>query len=137
MNNLMWAIRYRTYHNLSEEEVINYTLPFGYKVGDADIRAIAAGADIAQVVKRVYPHLHDADQHLLDPHTGLPLLELDLQRQIAATCRAEFAGSPFNIGIPLAFLVLADYEVQDLVVLIEAKSKRLQADEFKQFLIIR
>ena len=27
MNNLMWAIRYRVYHHLSEEEVINYTLP--------------------------------------------------------------------------------------------------------------
>jgi V/A-type H+-transporting ATPase subunit C len=52
MNNLMWAIRYRVYHNLSEEELINYTLPFGYKVQDEDIRSIAAGADIAQVVKR-------------------------------------------------------------------------------------
>src|ERR1043165_2572241 len=46
LNNLMWAIRYHVYHKLSEEEVINYTLPFGYRVHDADIRAIAAGADI-------------------------------------------------------------------------------------------
>jgi hypothetical protein len=29
MNNLMWAIRYKVYHKLSEEELINYTLPFG------------------------------------------------------------------------------------------------------------
>ena len=42
MNNLMWAIRYRVYHKLSEEEIINYTLPFGYRVQDSDIRAIAA-----------------------------------------------------------------------------------------------
>src|ERR1043165_1161574 len=45
MNNLMWAIRYRVYHKLSEEEIINYTLPFGYRVKDSDIRVIAAGAD--------------------------------------------------------------------------------------------
>src|SRR5215208_4625801 len=43
MNNLMWAIRYRVYHKLSEEEIINYTLPFGFRVQDSDIRAIAAG----------------------------------------------------------------------------------------------
>ena len=55
MNNLMWAIRYRVYYKLSEEEVINYTLPFGYRVRDADIRAIAAGADIASIVTRTYP----------------------------------------------------------------------------------
>ena len=47
LNNLMWVIRYKTYHNLSEEELINYTLPFGYRVRDEDVRAIAAGADIA------------------------------------------------------------------------------------------
>ena len=47
MNNLMWAIRYRVYHELSEEELINYTLPFGYHLRDDDIRSIAAGADIA------------------------------------------------------------------------------------------
>ncbi len=59
MNNLMWAIRYRVYHKLSEEEIINYTLPFGYRVKDADIRAIAAGADAASVVNRIFPGLPD------------------------------------------------------------------------------
>ena len=31
VNNLMWVIRYKVYHGLSEEEIINYTLPFGYR----------------------------------------------------------------------------------------------------------
>ena len=61
MNNLMWAIRYRVYHKLSEEEVINYTLPFGYRVQDADLRAIAAGADIASVVTRVFTVIPDVN----------------------------------------------------------------------------
>ena len=59
MNNLMWAIRYRVYHKLSEEEVINYTLPFGYRVKDSDLRAIAAGADVASVITRIYPGIGD------------------------------------------------------------------------------
>ena len=46
VNNLMWVIRYKVYHQLSEEEVINYTLPFGFRVRDEDVRAIAAGADL-------------------------------------------------------------------------------------------
>src|SRR5690606_20536112 len=50
MNNLMWAIRYKVYHKLSEEELINYTLPFGFRVRDEDVRAIAAGADVAAIV---------------------------------------------------------------------------------------
>src|SRR5215211_7755997 len=61
MNNLMWAIRYKVYHKLSEEEIVNYTLPFGYRVQDSDIRAIAAGADIASVITRVFPGIADVN----------------------------------------------------------------------------
>src|SRR3970282_1791950 len=61
LNNLMWVIRYKIYHNLSEEELINYTLPFGYRVRDEDVRAIAAGADLSSVVGRVFPGIPDAN----------------------------------------------------------------------------
>jgi vacuolar-type H+-ATPase subunit C/Vma6 len=50
-------------------------------------------------------------------------------------CLAAFVGSPFHIGLPLAFLILHDFEVQDLIVLIEAKSSELKEDEYRPFLI--
>jgi V/A-type H+/Na+-transporting ATPase subunit C len=136
LTNLMWAIRYRVYHHLSEEEVINYTLSFGYRVRDENIRAIAAGADIAPVVSRIYPKVTDADTLLADTPTGLPMLELELQRAVADECRAVFSGYPFQIGIPLAFLILNEMEVQDLTVLIEAKAARMRADDFQPHLIM-
>ena len=136
MNNLMWAIRYRVYHNLSEEEVINYTLPFGYRVRDEDIRAIAAGADIPRIIARIYPGLNGVDALLHEPHSGLPQLELQLQRYVAGQCRSAFTGYPFHIGIPLAFVVLSEFEIQDLTVLIEAKSAQMPAEEFKSQLLL-
>ncbi len=135
MNNLMWAVRYRVYHKLSEEEVINYTLPFGYRVQDTDIRAIAAGADIAATISRLYPSLPDLNPLLEDPKTGLPKLEVLLKRQLLKQCLTAFVGSPFHIGIPLAFLVMSDIETQDLIVLIEAKSSNLKEEEFRPFLL--
>ena len=135
MNNLMWAIRYRVYHKLSEEEIINYTLPFGYRVKDSDIRAIAAGADIASVITRLYPGIPDVNALLENPQTGLPKLEVLLKRRIMEECLAAFVGNPFHIGIPLAFLVMHDFEVQDLIVLIEAKSSGLPEEEYRPFLL--
>jgi V/A-type H+-transporting ATPase subunit C len=134
--NLMWAIRYRTYHHLSEEELINYTLPFGYRLRDEDIRAIAAGADIAQVVRRIYPQIQDVDSLLQEGTTGLPRLELKLRRLVVDQCHAAFVGNPFHIGIPIAFLFLADFEIQDLVVLFEAKSTLIAPDDFRQHLLM-
>jgi len=139
MNNLLWAIRYRIYHHLSEEEIINYTLPFGYQVRDEDIRAIAAGANIAEIVNRVYPEVAGAEE-LDDESTAgaaLQALELALQRRIAAQCRAAFIGDPFHIGIPLAYLVLNEYEIRDLTVLIEAKASRLTAKTFEPIMVFQ
>ncbi len=135
MNNLIWAIRYRVYYKLSEEEIINYTLPFGYRVHDSDIRAIVAGADIALIITRIYPGISEVNALLEEPQAGLPKLEFQLKRQVMQQCLSAFVGSPFHIGIPLAFLVMSDFEVQDLIVLIEAKSLNMPDDEYRPFLL--
>lgn len=135
LNNLMWVIRYKTYHNLSEEELINYTLPFGYRVRDEDVRAIAAGADIATVVSRIYPNIPDVNALLERPQSGLPKLEHLLKRQVMQQCVSAFIGYPFHIGLPLAYLLLSDFEIQDLVVLIEAKSSNLSDEEYLPLLL--
>lgn len=135
-NNLMWAIRYRIYHRLSEEEIINYTLPFGYRVRDDQIRAIAAGADIFQVLTRVYPRLIAAERQTQVSQGWLPELELQLQRQIAAQCKAAFSGYPFHVGIPLAYLLLSEQEIQDLTVMIEAKAAHMSTEKFRDYLLV-
>ncbi|HEY3473173.1 MAG TPA: V-type ATPase subunit [Anaerolineales bacterium] len=135
MNNLMWVIRYKVYHKLSEEEIVNYTLPFGYRVQDSDIRAIAAGTDIAATINRIYPGIPEINALLENPQTGLPRLEVLLKRQLIKQCLAAFVGNPFHIGIPLAFLVLSDIEVQDLIILIEAKSSDMPEEEYRPFLL--
>jgi V/A-type H+-transporting ATPase subunit C len=135
VNNLMWVIRYKVYHQLSEEEIINYTLPFGYRVRDEDVRAIAAGADLPMVVGRVFPGIPDLNTLLEDPRRGLPQLEVILKRRLMEQCLAAFIGNPFHIGVPLAFLILSNLEVQDLTVLIEAKSSGMPEEEFVPFML--
>jgi len=135
LNNLMWVIRYKIYHNLSEEELINYTLPFGYRVRDEDVRSIAAGADIASIVSRIYPSIPDVNALLERPQSGLPKLEHLLKQQVVRECVSAFIGYPFHIGLPLAFLLLSDFEIQDLVVLIEAKSSNLSDEDYRPLLL--
>ncbi len=50
-------------------------------------------------------------------------------------CLSAFIGNPFHIGVPLAFLILGNLEVQDLTVLIEAKSSAMPEEEFQPFLL--
>jgi len=135
VNNLLWAIRYRVYHNLSEQEVVNYTLPYGHRVRDEDIRAIAAGTDIMQVVKRIYPNLEGL-KPIQEDGEGVGTLELALKRHVVQLCHDAFLGYPFHIGLPAAYLLLTEYEIQDLTVLIEAKSTDLPLSVFGPMLVV-
>ncbi len=136
MTNLMWAIRYRVYYHLSEEEIINYTLPMGYHVHDEDIRGIAAGGDIARIVDRIYPGLGNVEELLQDPAHGLPKLELKIQQRIREQLKSVFVGNPFNIGVALALAALNELELQDLTVLIEAKSAHMPVEKFAPYLLM-
>lgn len=66
---------------------------------------------------------------------GLPKLEVLLKRQLLKQCLAAFVGSPFHIGLPLAFLVMSELEVEDLIVLTEAKSTNLASEEYQPLLL--
>jgi len=87
-------------------------------------------------VERTFPNVHDVGTLLHDPHIGLPELELQFQRHVADQCRNAFSGYPFHIGVPLAYLVLNEMEIQDLTVLIEAKAAHMPAEEFQPHLLM-
>ncbi|NLE45263.1 MAG: V-type ATPase subunit [Chloroflexi bacterium] len=124
-NNLLWAIRYRVYHHLSEQEIINYTLPFGYRVKDADIRAIAGGAHIAPIIERIYPDLLGLDQLKGSPEPDLVALEAELGRHLARQCHLTFQGNPFHVGLVIAYLFLNELEIRSLTAVIEAKASQI------------
>jgi V/A-type H+-transporting ATPase subunit C len=137
VNNLMWAIRYRVYHHLSEEEIINYTLPFGHRVHDRDIRAIAAGASISNIVRELYPEIENTQALLETPRAGLGELERQLQRHIMRECHSTFIGYPFHIGIPVAYVLLSEQEIHDLTVLVEAKAAHVPLETVSSLLLVQ
>lgn len=134
-NNLTWAARYRLYHKLSESEIINYTLPFGYKVDDTIIRAIASGKDINQVVSEVFPSIMDGS--IQDSHAAkqLPWIEIQMTRMIQQSCHTTFSRASFNIGLLLAYLFSLEIEIQDLTLLIEAKALDIPAAVYGPYMI--
>jgi vacuolar-type H+-ATPase subunit C/Vma6 len=136
MNNLMWTIRYQTFHHLTEEELINYTLPFGLNVHDEDIRAIAGGADYVQVAGKIYPGLSRTALFSESPENRLMELEHALQLQMIEQCHAAFVGDSFNVGTLLAFLILCEMEIQDLILFIEAKAQQISPREFQRFQLL-
>lgn len=134
-NNLTWAARYRVFHRFSESEIIIYTLPFGYKIDDSVIRAIAADRDPYQLLAEIYPAI--AKEGNLDSKntSKWQLNETIFTRMIYSTCRNAFSDGSFSIGLPLAYLLVLEFEIQDLTLLFEAKSLEMPVDQYAPYLI--
>lgn len=64
-------------------------------------------------------------------------VERALNRSHVTSCLNSFAGSPFNVGLALAFLFLKNYELHDLFSLINAKANNVPADRVIDSLILQ
>jgi len=64
-------------------------------------------------------------------------VERELNRSHAKACLNVFAGSPFKVGLALAFLFLKSYELRDLFSLVNAKANNLPAERVLESLILR
>ena len=132
LTNVLWALRYRYFHKLSLAEIINYTLPYGYRSNDTVIRAIAEGEDVTPLLRRVWgPEVPEVNTY---QDGWLPKLEAWLHRYLARLARTALLGYPFHLGVVLAYIILKRYEVQDLMVLAEAKMAGLRPAQYHDYM---
>lgn len=134
-NDLLWAARYRYFFNLTESEIINYTLGLGRKITDRQIRQAAAGRSAVEIANEAYPELALENKSTLGTGEQLSFLEAALTRRIKRLCELTFGKQPFSLGTSIAYLLLLEYEIQDLIILIEAKAAGFPKERFEPYLI--
>ncbi|MGA2460591.1 MAG: V-type ATPase subunit [Candidatus Bathyarchaeia archaeon] len=64
-------------------------------------------------------------------------VERSLNRSHATSCFNMFAGSPFKVGLAVAFLFLKNYELHDLFSIINAKANHVPMERVVDSLILR
>jgi len=64
-------------------------------------------------------------------------VERSLNRSHATSCLNMFAGSPFKVGLTLAYLFLKNYELHDLFSVINAKANSVPMERIVDSLILR
>jgi hypothetical protein len=63
-------------------------------------------------------------------------VELALHVSHANSCLNSFAGSPFNVRLALGILFLMDYELHDLLTIINAKVNNITGSRITESLIL-
>jgi vacuolar-type H+-ATPase subunit C/Vma6 len=134
--NILLAFRARLV-GLDARATSDMMIPVNYALGHAFTEL--GEATNAQSIMRALdktPYARSVD--LPGPIEGAAVgVERAFKRNHAKSCLNAFAGSPFNVGLALAYLFLKNYEVHDLFSIINGKANNLPADRVLESLIFQ
>jgi V/A-type H+/Na+-transporting ATPase subunit C len=133
VTNIEWMLRYRSLYHLAPEEIFNYTLPYGARLDDDTVRAVAEAPDQPAAIAA----LPEPYRSLLAPwaqEANLWRLEVALSRYLWREARRNLGGYPFHVGAILGFLFLKEAEVHDVRAILEAKQEAKAAEDISAFL---
>jgi vacuolar-type H+-ATPase subunit C/Vma6 len=109
-------------------------IPVNYGLGQAfsELPEANNAQNLARIIEKTrYSSVFESGTAL-----DVESVEFALNRSHAKTCLNSFAGSPFNVGLALAFLFLKSYELRDLFGVINAKANNVASDRALESLIL-
>lgn len=131
--NIEWIYRGLMYYNLHPEVLFNYTIPHGYELSISDIKELCYIRDMGEfqnrILKSKYNFLFDNE------NTKDIFMERRSLRYQYFMIKRLRSRHEMNISEALAFDVLLEYEIRDIVTVIECIRYGIPDDEARKFLI--
>ena len=137
MINLIWMLRFKEYYKLPPEQMFQYILPHGWKINKDVFWEIAAESDItgAIVARRMNPYYRLLrsvtqvdDNHILG-------VEVSLLRYLYNRSRKALLGFPLQAAPLVAFFVLKEMEVRDIITILAGKRLGLPQERIRSYLV--
>ncbi|MBU5439396.1 V-type ATPase subunit [Tissierella sp. MSJ-40] len=130
--NIEWIYRGIKFYNLSSEELINYTLSNGYEFNYEAIKEMCYSKEerlIEIVLSTRYNFLFDTEKDV----------DLYMERRIERYLYYQFINAfkkgKLDITLSIAYMHLLEYEIRDIISILEAKKYDLSLMETKEYLV--
>ena len=130
--NVTWIIRFKEQYQFSTEEILNYTIQHGYAFTLRDRRRLSETSNPGEVIAYLKNTLYGK---ALSDEVPLNTLHVVLNRYLIAQLRKFFSGNPFQIGVIFGYLLLKEFEISDIITIIEAKKYGLSLEQSRHYII--
>lgn len=131
--NFQWIYRGRKFYNLSSEEILNYTLPNGHYLTYEILKKLAYSGDDEEIFeimsktryKKIFEHESLVERYI----------ERDMDRYLYKYFLKSEKESLLNMVTIVTFTHRLEFEMRDLLTIIEAKHYGIKSNELKDYLI--
>ncbi|WP_353094921.1 V-type ATPase subunit [Tissierella praeacuta] len=130
--NIEWIYRGIKFYNLLPEELINFTLPYGSEFNYKKLKEMCYSNEeqLKEIVlKTQYDFLFDTEKDI-DLY-----MERRIQRYLYYRFLDVFKRAKMDINLSMAYIHLLEYEIRDIISILEAKKYGLTLQETKDYLV--
>lgn len=132
--NIQWIYRGKKFYNLSPEELLNYTINFGDKLTFLDRKKMCYTKSMEELFKitanSVYGFLFKVEEISTDIY-----MERRINRFIYYQLRVLSNKSPLSIIQTIEYVWLLEFEIRDIISIIESIRYNLPSEEARKFLV--
>ncbi len=133
--NLEWIYRGLKFYKLSPEELINYTLIGGYMLKYNDIKNLCYSKDEKELIDRM---INSSYGFLFDNKDTLDLfMERRIERYLYFQFLSYYRKGRMDITQSIAYMHILEYEMRDIISIIEAIRYNLDKNQAKRYLVRR
>lgn len=133
MLNIQWIYRGRRFYHITQEELINYSLPGGKYFKYEQLKDMCYKeklSDIEGLIRQsAYGSLFE------DVPDFVIFLERSMERYVYRYFRSLRLSYPMTLVEPLVYMHSLEYEIRDLITILETKRYQLKAEECKKYLV--
>ncbi|KUO75443.1 MAG: ATPase [Clostridia bacterium BRH_c25] len=133
MLNLQWIYRGIKFYRLSPEELLNYTINIGYRLNFNSLKALCYAVSLEEFHRLVkgtrYSFLFKEDE------TTDIYMERRSERHTYFELKALERSHKFSIISVFSFIIFMEFEVRDIISIVEAIRYRIPADEAHKYII--
>lgn len=131
--NIQWIYRGKKFYKLSPEELLNYTINIGYRLDFNMLKALCYSQNLDEfnnIVKATqYSFMFKEDE------TTDIYMERRMQRYIYFELKTLVKNNNLSIISAFTFIIFLEYEVRDIISIVEAIRYKIPADAAHKYII--
>lgn len=132
--NIHWIYRIKKFYNLSYEELLNYTLPYHYRLTADELKRMAQLEDADDIFDFLSDTEYNSLFSTIVKDKSILFEKYFLSYLLKRSYHVKIKGS-FNIGVIAAYLFIKEYEIRDIITIVEGVRYSLKSDVIRKYLI--
>lgn len=135
--NLVWILRFKQYYNFSPEQIIQYTIPRGWRIRGDILREVIDSDDLMGSIKALRVSPYDNLLKSITQVDGSLVLgiELGFLRYLYRESVEAFTKFPLQAAPLLAFFICKEMQIRDIITVLAGRNLGLSQERTRSYMV--